>query len=47
MALYNVLFDLDSAVGDSGKKLAGVTVDAQNATTPESIVYDGSALRVR
>ena len=44
MALYNVLFDLDSAVGDSGKKLAGVTVDAQNATAPESIVYDGSAI---
>lgn len=44
MALYNVLYDLDSAVGNSGKKLVGVTADVQNTTMPESTVAGGSAI---
>lgn len=44
MALYNVLFDIDSAIGDSGKKLVGVTADVQNATMLESDVSGGSAI---
>jgi len=44
MALYNILFDIDTAIGNSGKKLVGVTADVQNATMPESAVHGGSAI---
>lgn len=44
MALYNVLFDIDTAVGNSGKKLVYLTSDVQNTTIPESSVPGGSAI---
>lgn len=44
MALYNVLFDIDTAIGNSGKELVHVTADVQNATMPESTVHGGSAI---